>query len=195
MERHFYSVELGDVPRWLLETPTQASGEAFDEPWMFADGRVLPDLGALKARVAHPGRQRAFSFSVIEAIPIVSEAVANVFRSLAPGDVQLFPVSVEGEVEPYFVVNVTKVVDAIDEARCRAVQHYDEDDPFPGYEGEYRWIYGLRIDSAKTEGAQVFRLRKFKISLVVSQELKDALEQVGNLGVAFERVTEAPELH
>lgn len=189
MERHFYSVELGDVPRWLLETPTRDSGDAFDEPWMFADGRVLPDLGPLKARIAHPGRRRAFDFSVIEAAPIVSEAAANVFRTLAPNDIQLFEVSIEGVPERYFVVNATKVVDAIDEARCREVHHYDEDDPASGHEGEYNWIYGLRIDPSKTEGAQVFRLKKFKIAFIVSEEVKNALERVGNLGVSFERVT------
>ncbi len=191
MERHFYSVGLGEVPRWLIETPTRDSGEAFDEPWMFADGRVLPDLGPLKARIAHPGTKRAFDFSVIEEAPIVSAAIANVFKTLAPDDVQLLPVSIEGEAEPYFVVNATKVVDCIDEARCREVQHYDEDDPSPEYEGEYRWIYGLRIDPAKTEGAHVFRLKKFKIAFIVSEEIKAALERVGNLGVSFERVTEA----
>ncbi|MBN9682697.1 MULTISPECIES: imm11 family protein [unclassified Corallococcus] len=190
MERHFYWVELGDVPRWLLETPTRGSGEAFDEPWMFADGRVLPDLGSLKSRISHPGRKRTFDFSVIEAAPIVSEAVANVFRTLAPGDVQLFPVSIEGEADPYFVVNATKVIDCIDEARCREVHHYDEGDHPPGLEGEYNWIYGLRIAPSKTGGAQVFRLKKFKVAFIVSEAVKDALEAVGNLGVSFERVTD-----
>ncbi|AKQ65666.1 hypothetical protein A176_002578 [Myxococcus hansupus] len=109
---------------------------------------------------------------------------------MAPDDVQLFPVAVEGESEQYFVVNATKVVDAIDEAGCREVHHYDEDDPAPGYEGEYNWIYGLRIDPSKTEGARVFRLKKFKIAFIVSEDIKNALEGVGNLGVSFERVTE-----
>ncbi|WP_228560310.1 MULTISPECIES: DUF1629 domain-containing protein [unclassified Myxococcus] len=186
-------MELGDVPRWLIETPTRDSGEAFDEPWMFADGRILPDLGPLAARIAHPGTKRAFDFSVIEAAPIVSEAIANVFRTLAPDDVQLFPVSIERESERYFVVNVIKVVDAIDEARCQEVHHYDE--PSPDYPGEYNWIYGLRIDPSKTEGAHVFRLKKFKTAFIVSEDIKNELERVGNLGVSFERVTEAPVLH
>ncbi|NOK17301.1 hypothetical protein HMI50_09710 [Corallococcus carmarthensis] len=127
-------------------------------------------------------------FSVIEKAPIVSEAVANVFRAIAPDDVQLFPVSIEGEAEPYLVVNATRMVDCIDEARCREVQHYPEDS-FPEYEGEYRWIYGLRIDASKTGGAHVLRPKKFKTAFIVSEEVKSALEAVGNLGVSFERVT------
>ena len=127
--------------------------------------------------------------SVIEKAPIANQAIADVFKRLAPNDVQLLPVSIDGEPERYFVVNATKVVDGIDEAQCREVQHHDEDDPSPEYEGEYRWIYGLRIDPSKTEGAHVFRLKKFKIAFIVSEEVKDALERVGNLGVSFERVT------
>ena len=189
MERHFFWVGLADVPRWLIETPTRDSGEAFDEPWMFADGRVLPDPGPLKARIAHPGEKRTFIFSAIEKAPVVSEAVANVFRTLAPDDVQLFPVTVDGAPERYFIVNVTKVVDCIDEARSREVHRYTEEDPFPESVGEYRWIYGLKIDPSKTECAQIFRLTKFKTAFIVSEDIKNALDRVGNLGVSFERVT------
>ncbi len=193
MERNFYWVRLGDVPQWLLETPIRDSGEAFDEPWLFADGRVLPDSGPIKAQISHPGKKRAFVFAGVEGTPIVSEALATVFRTLAPEDVQLFPVSIERESERYFVVNAIKVVDAIDEARCREVHHYDDDEPSPDYPGEYNWIYGLRIDPSKTEGAHVFRLKRFKVAFVVSEDIKNALEGVGNLGVSFERVTGAHE--
>ena len=143
----------------------------------------------MKAQIDYPGERRNFVFTGIERVPIVSEAVANVFRTLTPDDVQLFPVTVEGELGQYFVVNTIKAVDCIDEVNCREVHHYTEDDPFPEYAGEYRWIYGLRIDPAKTEGAHVFRLKKFKIAFIVSEEVKDALARAGNLGVSFERVT------
>ncbi|WP_395847161.1 imm11 family protein [Cystobacter fuscus] len=190
MESQFYWVGMADVPQWLVTTPVPVSGGEFDEPWMFGEGRLLPDPGPIKAQVAHPGEKRAFVFSVIEKVPIVSEAVANVFRTLAPDDIQLFPVTVEGESERYFIVNATKVVDCIDEANCREVHHYTEEDPFPEYAGEYRWIYGMRIDPSKTEGVRVFRPKRFKTAFIVSEEIKDALERVGSLGVSFERVTD-----
>ncbi|RYZ16513.1 MAG: hypothetical protein EOO70_04265 [Myxococcaceae bacterium] len=126
--------------------------------------------------------------SGIEQAPIVNAAVANVFRTLAPDDVQLLPVSIERESESYFVVNAIRLMDCIDEARCQEVQHYPENS-FPEYEGEYRWIYGLRIDPLRAEGARVFRLTKFKTAFVVSDDVKEALERVGNLGVSFEQVT------
>lgn len=189
MERRFYSVGIADVPQWLIGTPVLASGAEFDEPWMFGEGRLLPALGPIKAPVRHQGVKRTFVLAAVESVPIVSEAVANVFRTLAPDDVQLFPVAVGGESSPHFIVNAIRVIDCIDEANCREVHHYAEGDPFPEYAGEYRWIYGLRIDPAKTEGARVFRPKRFKAAFIVSEDIKDALERVGSLGVSFERVT------
>lgn len=187
--RQFYWVEMADVPQWLLTTPFPAFGGEFEEPWMFAEGRILQAPEPMRSRIAAPGEKRSFVFSVIEKAPIVSAAVADVFRMLARGDVQLFPVSVEGEVEPYFIVNATRIIDCIDEARCREVHRYAEEDPFPASVGAYRWIYGLRIEPSKAEGAAVLRPKGFKTAFVVSGEIASALERVGNLGVSFEAVT------
>ena len=157
---------------------------------MFADGRVLPDPGPIKARVRSQGIRRTFMLAGVERVPVVSKAVANAFRTLAPDDVQIFPIAVEGESDQFFVVNASKIIDCIDEANCEELHPYDEDDPEPERRGAYRWIYGLRIDPAKTGGARVFRPKRFKTAFVVSEEIKTALERVGNLGVSFERVTE-----
>ncbi|MFY0575461.1 imm11 family protein [Cystobacter fuscus] len=189
MERHFYWIRMADVPQWIIATPVPASGGEFDEPWMFGEGRLLQHPGAMKTQVEHQGERRAFVFAGLESVPVVSEAVANVFRALASDDVQLFPVTLEGESGQYFVVNAGKTIDCIDEANCREVHLHDEDDPEPARRGAYRWIYGLRIVPAKTEGARVFRPKRFTHALIVSEEVKAALERVGNLGVYFERVT------
>ncbi|WP_245814987.1 imm11 family protein [Cystobacter ferrugineus] len=156
---------------------------------MFGEGRLLPDPGPIKAPVRNQGERRTFMFAGVESVPIINEAVANVFRALAPDDVQLFPVTVGGESERYFIVNASKSTVCIDEANCREVHLYDQDDPEPARRGAYRWIYGLRIDPAKAEGARVFRPKRFTHALIVSEEVKAALERVGNLGVGFERVT------
>jgi hypothetical protein len=189
VERNYYWVNIADVPQWYITTPVPASGGAFEEPWMFGEGHALPDPGPAKARIRNPGQRRTFMFAGVERTPLVSEAVANVFGTRAPDDVELFPVTVEGEAELYFIVNAAKALDCIDEASCREIQHYADDDPFPEYVGQFRWINGLRIDPLKTEGAHVFRLKKFKTAFIVSEDIKTALEGVGNLGVSFERVT------
>ncbi|MCP3061199.1 hypothetical protein LXT21_20675 [Myxococcus sp. K38C18041901] len=189
MDRNFYWVNIAGVPQWYLTTPVPASGGAFAEPWMFGEGLRLPDPGAIKVRVRNPGRKRTFVFAGVERTPVVSEAVANAFRAHAPDDVQLFPATVEGDSERFYIVNATRLSDCIDEVGSRELQRYAEDESFPENAGQFRWINGLLIDPVKTEGARVFRLKKFKTALIVSEGTKTALEQVGDLGVSFEQVT------
>ncbi|WP_407940283.1 imm11 family protein [Myxococcus faecalis] len=159
---------------------------------MFTDGRLLSDPGPILARVRHRGSPRAFVFAGVQRVPVVSEEVGQALKTLAPGDVQLFPVSVEDVDERFFIVNVVRVVDCIDEAGSTGVQHYAEDDPFPERAGEFRWISGLRILPEKTEGARAFMLKRFKHPIIVAEEVKEALERIGNLGVMFKRVTGNP---
>ncbi|WP_224372446.1 imm11 family protein [Hyalangium versicolor] len=156
---------------------------------MFGEGRLLPNPGPIRALVRNQGKRRTFMFAGVESVPIINEAVAHVFRAIAPDDVQLFPVTVEGDPERYFIVNASRTIDCIDEASCREVHRYGQDDPVPERRGAYRWIYGLRIDPSKTDGARVFRPKRFTTALIVSGEVKDALERVGNLGVGFEHVS------
>lgn len=187
--RHYYWVEIAGVPQWFIATPTLASGEKLKVPRMFRGGRRLPGTGPLKAAVKQQGERRSFMFVGAEGIPVGNEQVASVFRELASDDVQLFPVEVVGESGQYFIVNAVKTPECIDEAKCREVHVYTQEDSAPERMGNYRWIYGLRIDPLKTEGAHVFRPARFTPAFIVTEEVKAALERVGNLAVSFERVT------
>jgi hypothetical protein len=187
--RHYYWVEIAGVSQWFISTPGLASGDKLKVPQMFRGGRPLPAPGPIRSVVRQPGDKRGFMFIGAEGIPVGNERIARVFRELAPDDIQLFPLEVEGEGDPYFVVNVIKSPVCIDEANSREVRRYATDDPVPERRGNYRWIYGLRIDSSKTEGVHVFRPARFTPAFIVSEDVKTALEAVGNLGVAFQSVT------
>lgn len=47
----------------------------------------------------------------------------------------------------------------------------------------------MRIDTAKVEGARIFRTWGWTVALLVSEDLKDALERAGTTGVKFTDVT------
>ncbi|RKH71531.1 hypothetical protein D7X55_32640 [Corallococcus sp. AB049A] len=121
--------------------------------------------------------------------PIADERAANVFRRLAPDDIQVFPIKIEGENRDFYIINATRCFSCVDEKNSREVQIYPSDGVAPERAGTYRAIYGLRINPARTEGARIFRIQRYTSALIVSAELKRALEEVGNLGVNFERVT------
>ncbi|WP_331274235.1 imm11 family protein [Myxococcus xanthus] len=82
------------------------------------------------------------------ATPLLSERAASVFRNLAPGDIQRFPVDVEGDSRPYFLLNVARQICCIDEAAPEEIQVRTAE-AFEDRVGEYRSVSALRIDRAK----------------------------------------------
>ncbi|WP_338068602.1 imm11 family protein [Archangium gephyra] len=121
-------------------------------------------------------------------IPVVHARVAAVFARLAPGDVQLIPVEVEGQTDSYFLLNITRVVKCIDDEASDEVRYWKPEHGQPENVGEYRSVIGLRIDPAKVGDAQLF-LTWGWIAIVVSEVIKKALEEMGATGPKFQEVT------
>lgn len=189
MDRNFYAVEVDDVPQWCLDTPTPAEGGALEEPWMFVRGQSVKNPGPLKTKPLSPGEVRTLTVGHADQTPIADEQAASVFRRLAPDDVQLFSVDIQGTSGRFYIVNAAKSFECVDERNSREVQKYTPGGAVPERVGEYRSITGLRIDTSRIDNARVFRPKGWEVALIVSEEIKNALEQIGNLGVHFERVT------
>lgn len=190
MERRLFSLDFDVyVPgRWYLREPTNLEGQEIADIWAFVDGRPVDAPGLLRVPFSRPGRPLDFDKTTVGGTPIVSTRVASVFREMAPGDVQLFPVEVERQTEPYYLLNVARTVRCIDDAACEEVQLFTEEDDEPDRLGEYRSVSGLRIDKAKVGDARVFRLWGYHIPIIVDGELKEALERAGITGGRFEEV-------
>jgi hypothetical protein len=54
--------------------------------------------------------------------------------------------------------------------------------------GQYKSVRGLRIDKQRVGNARVFRPEGWDVDLIVSHEIKEALERLGATGVRFEEV-------
>jgi hypothetical protein len=121
--------------------------------------------------------------------PVVTEKVARVLAELAPGDVQLFPVEVESRPEPYFLVNVARQVKCIDDEASEEVHYWTPEDGRPDKVGQYQAVYGMRIDPSKVGDARVFRPWGYRVTLLVSEDVKEALERTGATGLRFTEVT------
>ena len=91
----------------------------------------------------------------------------------------------EGHAGPYFILNTLRVIRCIDEARCVEVRYFTPEDGQPEKVGQYRVVSGMRIDPAKVEGARIFRPWGWTVALVVSEDLKQALEREGVTGTKF----------
>ncbi|MFY0568990.1 imm11 family protein [Archangium lansingense] len=147
--------------------------------------------GRLQLPVAHSGNALDFSLADAGGFPVVTQKVASVLSELAPRDVQLFPVKVDSRSEPYFLVNVARTVKCIDDEASEEVRYWKPEDGEPERVGEYRVVAGMRIDPSRVGDARVFRPWGWKVVLVVSEDVKEALERTGATGMEFTEVTSA----
>lgn len=174
--------------RWYLDEPTDSHGREVEDIWQFTEGHPVQWEGPLRVPVHRPGRPLDFSTTSVGTTPIVHPKVAAVFRDLAPEDVQLLPVDIEGQPLPYSVLVATRLIRCIDDAACEEVQYWQPEDGRPDKVGKYRSVAGMRIDKTRVEGARVFRTWGWTIALIVSEDLKDALERLGATGLKFTEV-------
>jgi len=190
MSRCFFELEFDVyVPgRWYLREPTDFGGQQIPDIWVFVYGKPVDETRRLRIPLSRPGKPLDFDKTTVAGTPIVNARVASVFRDMAPDDVQLFPVEVQGQSEPYFLLNVARVLRCIDDAACEEVRLWTLEDGRPDRVGEYHVISGLRIDKSKTGDAHVFRLWGYLPTIVVDGEIKEALERTGIVGGRFVEV-------
>jgi len=172
--------------RWVLKSPVDEQGQEV-EPWQFNEGREVK-LGSIpRMPLALPGRALDFSLTGLGTI-VVSERFVRLFTLLEVKEAQFLPARVEAHPDPYFILNPLRIIRCIDDARCEEVQHFTPEDGQPERVGEYRVVAGMRIDPAKVGDARIFRPWGWTVALIVSEELKQAIEQEGLTGARFVEV-------
>jgi hypothetical protein len=186
--------DMTDPGRWLLGTPIDAEGREAGS-WLFMRGQPTQVEGRLRVPIYHPGEALDFSLADAGGFPVVTQKVASVLAEMAPGDVQLFPVTVESRAEPYFLVNVARTVKCIDDKASEEVRYWMSEDGQPERVGEYRVVAGMRIAPSQVADAKVFRTWGWRVGLVVAEDIKEALERTGATGLEFTDVTGPDAAH
>jgi hypothetical protein len=175
--------------RWLLRDPTDSQGQKVDDPWQFKAGGSVAIEERLKIPIYHPGSPLDFTLTDVGGAPVVHKRVASIFAELAPDDVQVIPVDVDGLLEPYCILVATRLIRCIDDNASEEVRYWNPEDGRPEKVGKYRAVYGMRIDPTKVGDAKVFRTWGWTGALIVSEDIKDALERAGVTGCQFKEVT------
>jgi hypothetical protein len=173
---------------WTLQGPFDGQGARLVNPWKYCIGERL-DVADLAEpttfQIAQPaGTPLEFNISGL-GIPVVPARVVRIFEQLGVQDVQFLPTKIASLPEPWFILNVTRIVRCIDDARCRHVAYFGPEDGQPKKVGTYRAVHGMRIDPTKIEGARIFRPWGWLVAIVVSQDIKEALEQEHVTGTKF----------
>ncbi|ATB42785.1 hypothetical protein CYFUS_008264 [Cystobacter fuscus] len=174
--------------RWHLDDPVDQQGQEI-RTWQFVRGDPAHVEGRIRIPIYVPGRPLDFSLLAGATIPVVHARVAAMFAELAPGDVQLIPVEVDGQSEPYVLLNITRVVKCIDDEASDEVRHWEPEDGRPDETGQYRSVIGMRIDPSKVGDARVFRTWGWSPAIIISEDIKQALERMGATGAKFKEVT------
>ncbi|WIG97990.1 DUF1629 domain-containing protein [Myxococcus sp. SDU36] len=174
--------------RWELGHPLDEEGRKLDDPWQFRIGQRAQSDERIKIPIKISGRPLDYSHAAFS-IPIVHARVAALITEVAPDDVQLFPVELDSQPAQHYILNATRLVKCIDDAACEEVRYWTLEDGMPEKVGTYSSVSGMRIDTAKVEGAKVFRTWGWTVALIVSEEVKDAMERAGITGTKFTDVT------
>ena len=185
-KRFFKLADDVNVPhRWHLDVPTDSHGQQVDDR-QFMYGKPVHIADRLKFPVEIAGTPLDFTLAGIGA-PVVHVRVASMFAELAPDDVQLIPVDVEGQPDQYLILVATRIIRCIDEKASR-IRLWTHEDGAPHQIGRYASVRDMRIDKAKAGSAKVFRCEGWIGPLIISGEIKDALEGMGATGTRFEEV-------
>ena len=157
--------------------------ELFDT-WRFNEGRVLEIERPIRLSVKPAGVALEYTESM--GIPIVHRRVVSLFERLGlQNEVQFIPVEVEGQKEPWFILNALQVIRCIDDARCEEVRYWRPEDGEPDRIGEYENVRGLKVDPEKVGNANIFRTWGWLVVLIVSERVKSAMEEEGITGTSF----------
>jgi hypothetical protein len=172
--------------RWHLRHPVDEHGQKIN-PWQFTEGLRLERQGVIRFPVRPDGVELDFSWASFS-IPLVNNRVVQCIERLGIQEVQFLPVEVDHHTGPWFILNALRILRCIDDARCAEVQYFRPEDGQPEKVGEYKYVRGLRIDPARAEGAPLFRPWGWPEALIVSEDLKEALEREGITGTRFTEV-------
>ena len=169
--------------RWHLAEVLLPSGE---EPLLDV-GIPLHDVGPLEGTVSHTGRVLDFSLTSF-AVPVATRKLADVVSAVAGADVQSVPVAIAGQ-SSMMVLNSVRVIRCIDEGRSEFIK-WTKSDHRSDLAGQYRQVTRLILDlAAVPRDAHFFRVEGWVVALIVSEEVKVAMERAGCGGAKFIDVT------
>ncbi|MFL5344066.1 MAG: imm11 family protein [Hyalangium sp.] len=186
VQRFFRLADDVYIPRrWYLATPCDSQGVKVHD-WDFKRGAPVHVDGRLRIPVKIAGRSLDFCEAGVR-IPVVHIKIATMLVERARSDVQLIPADIEGHPDQYLVLVATRLIRCIDE-KASKVQFWTPEDGAPDKVGKYWAVDDLHIDKALVGDAKVFRPEGWSGTLIVAEEIKDALEGMGAIGPRFTEV-------
>ncbi|NVJ02417.1 hypothetical protein HV824_30460 [Myxococcus sp. AM009] len=183
-KRYFQLTDDMHLPkRWELGALVDPDAAEM-QPALLRSGARLSMTGRLEVSIEEPGRPLDFTHAPYS-IPVVHVRVASLLAERVPDEVQFLPVDIPSQPDQYLVLNALRLIRCIDDAHSSEVRYWEPEDGMPEKVGTYFSISGLRIDPTQVGDARMFRTWGWTGALIVSEDLKVALERSGATGMKF----------
>lgn len=171
--------------RWFLQSPITTPGEELD-PRAFTRGAICLVQSTLTLPLRRDGRPVNFNFGDFD-MPVVSADIVDKLQDVFDLQLQRIPVHIAESVEKFDILNVLDEVDCIDAVKS-VYTRWEANDGRPEKLGEFRMIIDLKIDPKCAHGHHLFRLKGWAIALIVSDQMKQALESLCVSGIEYNPV-------
>jgi hypothetical protein len=122
-------------------------------------------------------------------MPVATKRVSEILATIAGNDIQRFPVHVDRMDEKYEIINVAACIDCLDTERSNVEWFEEGNDIRPDLAGEPSSVNPLFIDPDRVGDHQIFRVEGWTLPVIVSEQVKRALEQAHVSGILFKPVT------
>lgn len=141
----------------------------------------------LRLSMSREGKSLDFTFTDDD-VPLVTKSVANILTRLAEGEFQRFAVVVDRMTQEYDIVNIFPTINCIDTERS-VIQWFEEGNNIrPDLAGTPEWIPKLVISPALVGNHNLFRPEGWDMVVIVSDIVKEALEEAQVTGIKFKEV-------
>lgn len=185
-KKFFRIIDDFSIPnRWYLQEPVGANGKEVDARKFTAGKKVRP-RSDLVVPLSRSGLPLDFTLAAFD-MPIASRKVGDLLDQLAPSDIQRIPVAVDSLSSGYEIINVISMHDCVDEKQSEIVW-WKRSDGRPDKIGQYRMITKLKINPEVVGVSKIFRIAGWEVALIVSHEIKLALEKEKVTGIKFSAV-------
>lgn len=207
MDCRFYELEnnLEYPGRWHLRYLMDAAENRFDAReftygnrvdrgpplrcGLWNEEKVIDVTPPLTLYRSYEGTPLDFTFTD-SCMPVATKRVADILGELGGQDIQRFPVRVDCIEEDFEIINVVACVDCLDTERSEISEWWEEgNDIRPDKAGMPHVIDRLVIDPERVGDHRIFRIKTWTVPVIVSEAVKQALEEARVSGVLFRPVS------
>jgi hypothetical protein len=175
-----------DDAHWTLGPPIEAGTGSAGRVWRFIECQPVVEVGELVVPIAGKGQRVEINMTAFGAWIITPEVGQLIDTFVPAADLQRIRCTAE-DGTPTEILNPLVSVDCFDPARSEGVIYFSKKDR-PECEGKVKWARRWLLDPARAAGNHLFRVKDDELRLIVSEDLKLAIQVRGFGGAVFQCV-------